>query len=191
LGRWRTVLGPTDRQLYDEIVFSLWAYTDISNPGQVLDRTDSLYRFQELVQHLVSLERNASRTSLGGKRSGTRLDVIQRHICSQKGLSTAVSQAAEAASPIDIPETTGYRGPAQYQDTKLRPGDGFSLDEFLHLELFENDEGNPDSESIHSDQSKAWKDILPITVLLLASVAFSIVFTMVLGEFPAPFTGIF
>ena len=163
--------------MYNELVFSLWAYTDDPNPEQALTDTDSLCRFQVLVQQLVSLEENASRISTGNRASGSRLDAIQRDVIRQHLKPPArPGEDRGAAQPINIPaapETTGSLGPFAV--------DGFQLDEFLHLELFEDNPSMAATESGYLDQSLGWKDILPVTVLLLASVAFSFVLTMVLG----------
>lgn len=165
--------------MYNDLTFALWAYTDAVDSEPAMADADSLYRFQELVQQLVTLETNASRVLAGSKARGTRLDAIQRDIVGQEGQVRADGQDPGATMAIDIPAVLGTS-----VGSNQLAADGFSLSEFLHLELFEDGTGQPLTESIYMDQTMVWKDTLPLTALLLASIAFSIVWTMVIGERP-------
>jgi hypothetical protein len=161
----------------------LWAYTDIPNSDEAKGGAESLYRFQELVQQLVSLERNAYRTPLARNASGTRLDTIQRELSRGNAQARRSDEAFESALPIEIPGPKDKRAEDRLAFGSLPEEDELSLGEFLHLELFDDGNGSQSLlDSAPPESSSGWKDILPMTVLLLASVVFSIVLTMVLGK---------
>ena len=150
-----------------------------------MDDAVSLYYFQELVQQLVFLEKNAHRPPLARTGAGIKLAAIQRGIEHQ---SDQAAQSGHGPMPIlanqsrGVPDATAevsysYRGSVPDRDE-------FSISDYLHVELFDDGGSHARYLGDHEppDPSAEWKDILPITVLLLASTVFAIVATLVIGK---------
>lgn len=75
------------------------------------------------------------------------------------------------------------------RDTDSGDEGDIDLNEFLYLEAIQEEDSARDRRRVHAPTSNnTWKDISPMVVLLLASVAFSIVLAMIPGRQPWLFT---
>ncbi|PKS11047.1 hypothetical protein jhhlp_002808 [Lomentospora prolificans] len=174
LGRWKTILAPDEKILFNTIAFSLWAYTDLEEPVHERSDRENLARFQELIQDLVTLERNYHRAPGRSAPYATRLSTIQKQYMATEGLSSG-------QIPMSIPIPGGNmmqrRRMADAAESTPESGDDFSIDQFFDVDRFLAE--SMDSESVPGKfPDPGLYDILSITVLLVASVAFSVVLTL-------------
>lgn len=154
--------------LFDDLAFRMWAYTPSTGDASDLD-LDNLPYFQELVQNLSSLERSMESAPTRVLSSHSRLAAIQRTFETQEA-QQGVSQ------PQAIPgRSQSIQAPYAGSSTQR---DDLMWGDFLHMECFED----TPSRGKHAASSAAgWEDVLSSTMLLLASVAFSIVLGLILG----------
>jgi hypothetical protein len=192
LGRWRTVLNPSELELFDRIAFSLWAYTDESPVGTPPTAATDLYYFQELIQELVSIEKNGGRIPQGHHPSGSRLCAIQRDMQTLAAQTTTSSSSTcssihgqHGGPSFDLggaPEEL----PDDFADSPDLVGfidTDFPITDFINMDLCDDFE-KPPQESTPTPElwHRPWKDIPPTIILLLASIAFSIILAVAIGK---------
>ncbi|KAH7152935.1 hypothetical protein EDB81DRAFT_438201 [Dactylonectria macrodidyma] len=178
LGRWKTLLQGSERTMFDEIVCAVWNVDTVPTLDLPESEPDELYRFQELIQNLISLE---DTTHLRSESSGSRLRAVQRQLKGQK--QTKLRQRADRppVQPIGSFQSIGSVLGRLTHDTDDFYEDDIDLGDFIDLDAFgvEPVDSNPTSSSESLEPSVEWKDVHPIVVLLFASVAFSIALTAV------------
>ncbi|CAI4212906.1 unnamed protein product [Parascedosporium putredinis] len=188
LGRWKAVLDPDEIPLFDTIAFSLWAYTDLPDPA-TYERNDkeNLARFQELIQDLVTLERSHHRNPGRTAPYASRLSTIQKQYTAAEGGTGRTATATAPAMSIPIPAGNMARTRRRLADevafTPDSVGDdgtgaGFSIDEFFDVDRFLAESMGSDAPSPERIPDLGLYDILATTALLVASVAFSVILTL-------------
>lgn len=183
LGRWRTLLDTSEQVMFDEFVRFVW---DVDGIPVLLAPTSApteaeMCRFQELIQNLVSLD---DLTDQSSARSGTRLKLAQRQMAKRKPRSTP----AQGSRRPDVSSAGSLRSTASVlsrftKDTDSSFGEKLDLSDFIYLDALEADStaATPSDSQEPASPTNLWKNISPVVVLLLASVAFSVILTAVSG----------
>ncbi|KPM37280.1 hypothetical protein AK830_g9291 [Neonectria ditissima] len=181
LGRWRTLLQGSEKNMFDMIVCAVWNIDTVPTLDTPKNDPDELYRFQELIQNLISLE---DMKRLKSRSSGSRLRAVQRQLKSRErkpGLMPGANRPS--VQPIGSFQSIGSVLGRLTHDTDSFYEDDVDLAEFINLDALEYDAVDakltPTKEPV--EPSVDWKDVHPIVVLVLASVAFSIALTAVSG----------
>ncbi|KAF7548243.1 hypothetical protein G7Z17_g7181 [Cylindrodendrum hubeiense] len=179
LGRWRTLLQGSEKTMFDEIVCAVWNIDAVPTLDMPENDPDELYRFQELIQNLISLE---DIKHLKSRSSGSRLRAVQRQLKSRKrklGLGQRTDRPP--IQPVGSFQSIGSVLGRLTHDTDSFYEDEVDLGEFIDLDAFgvEPDDPKPTTSSDPMEPPVEWKDVHPIVVLVLASVAFSIALTAV------------
>ncbi|KAL0766366.1 hypothetical protein CaCOL14_010811 [Colletotrichum acutatum] len=173
LDRWRSILPASSQLLFDELAFRMWAYTPSSQRPSQLD-PELLPYFQDLAQNLISLEKRKETIPSKISSPGIRLAAIQRAFDDQEthvGVSSSQAQTIPGRS---------QSGQASYASSSTQRDDLVWAD-FLHMERFEETTLRQPAPSLSFDGG--WEDVLSsTTMLLLFSVAFSIVLALILGK---------
>ncbi|OLN96899.1 hypothetical protein CCHL11_02461 [Colletotrichum chlorophyti] len=170
LDRWRSVLPADSQLLFDSLAFGMWAFTPSGDDNFDLDQ-DGIRYFQELVNDLVSSERQKASAPSRMPSAGSRLAAVQRAFEEQNSHQSAGPQ-------VISPSRSQPRHIADVASSAQR--DDLVWAEFLHMERF--DDLSSKRHSAHSSTTAmGWEDVLSSSVLLLASVAFSIVLVLILG----------
>ncbi|KEY68172.1 hypothetical protein S7711_07261 [Stachybotrys chartarum IBT 7711] len=182
LGRWRTVLTNFDEQrIFDTVVGHVWEVDSAYNLGTPQSGADQIYRCQEFIQNLVSVDQLDPRLQRKVRSLGTHLRTIQQRI-GQRALANDSIRHTTRSRRRD----SGVHRPIQHvlgrltRDTDSGDEGDIDLNEFLYLEAIQEEDSARDRKRAHVPISNnTWKDISPMVVLLLASVAFSIVLAMI------------
>ncbi|KAH7141359.1 hypothetical protein B0J13DRAFT_556682 [Dactylonectria estremocensis] len=178
LGRWKTLLQGSERTMFDEIVCAVWNVDTVPTLDLPESDPDELYRFQELIQNLISLE---DTKHLKSGSSGSRLRAVQRQLKSQKKTMRRQRADRPPVQPIGSFQSIGSVIRELTRDTDSFHEDEIDLEDFIDLDAFgvAPVDSNPASCSESLEPHVEWKDVHPIVVLLFASVAFSIALTAV------------
>lgn len=140
---------------------------------------DKLYRFQELIQNLISL---GDIKHLKSRSSGSRLRTVQRQLKSRKRKPVLRRRADRPpVLPDGSFQSIGSVLGRLTHDTDSFYEDDVDLGEFIDFDAFglEFDDQKPTQSSDLVEPTVEWKDVHPIVVLVFASVAFSIILTAV------------
>nr|XP_036582732.1 ankyrin repeat protein [Colletotrichum truncatum]KAF6791523.1 ankyrin repeat protein [Colletotrichum truncatum] len=168
LDRWRSVLPSSSRLLFDELAFGMWAFTPSGDTTSDLDVVN-LPHFQELVQNLLSLEKRKESVPSRSSASGSRLSAIQREFETHETPQAATQgQAIPGRSPTRL---DSYASSSTQRDD-------FLWADFVHMDRFEDTRGQSNTPP---SLPNSWEDALSSTMMLLASVAFSIVLSFMIG----------
>ncbi|KAK1975549.1 hypothetical protein LZ30DRAFT_349864 [Colletotrichum cereale] len=168
LDRWRSVLPAPLQGFFDDIALRMWAYTPSGAAASEPD-PDNLSHFQDLVQSLVTLEKRKETVPSRMFRAGSSLAAYQRAFEDQD-TNPEISQGQ--AIPGRSQSCQSSYGSSSTQR------DDLAWAEFLHMEQFEDTASGQTGPSLAG--TAGWDDVLPATVLLLVSVAFSIVLALIL-----------
>ncbi|GKT48954.1 uncharacterized protein ColSpa_09135 [Colletotrichum spaethianum] len=170
LDRWRSILPASSQVLFDDLALRMWAYTP-SGGAPSDPNSDSLSHFQDLVQNLISLEKRKESMPSRISAPGSRLAAIQRAFESQE---THMGFSQGQAIP-------GRSQPCQSSHaSSSTQRDDLVWADFLHMEQFEDMASRQTGPS--SAEVGGWEDLLSATMLLLVSVAFSIVLALILRK---------
>ncbi|OHE90501.1 hypothetical protein CORC01_14205 [Colletotrichum orchidophilum] len=172
LDRWRSILPASSQLLFDDLAFHMWGYTPL---GQMPLHPDSecLPHFQDLAQNLISLEKRKESIPSRISTPGIRLAAIQRAFENQETHLGVASSQAQTIPGRSQSGQTSYAGSSTQRD------DLFWAD-FLHMDRLEDTTLRQPAPS--SSLNGGWEDVLSSTMLLLFSVAFSIVLGLILGN---------
>ncbi|KAK7432532.1 hypothetical protein QQZ08_000739 [Neonectria magnoliae] len=179
LGRWRTLLQGSEKTMFDEIVCAVWNIDTVPTLDMPESDPDELYRFQELIQNLISLE---DMKRVKSRSSGSRLRAVQRQLQSRKRKPGLMPRANRpSVQPIGSFQSIGSVLGRLTHDTDSFYEDDVDLAEFIDLDALGYDvvDAKPTAPKEPVEPSVDWKDVHPIVVLVLASVAFSIALTAV------------
>ncbi|CCF46828.1 hypothetical protein CH063_15461 [Colletotrichum higginsianum] len=167
LDRWRSILPASSQFLFDDLALRMWAYTP---SGEVPSEhePDNLLHFGDLVHNLILLEKRKESVPLRTPTSGSRLVAVQRIFENQETHSGSSQAQAIPGSSQSCQGSSHARSSTQR--------DELSWSEFLHMEHFEGTASTQAGPS--STDVEVWEDLLPATMLLLVSVAFSIIFIL-------------
>lgn len=185
LGRWGTLLNRSEQSTYVHVVCSVWGIATLPRLVTPESGTEEIYRFQELIQNVVSLDDRTDEALSKSSSSGARLLAIQRRVKAQKHQMDKLEYSSEkfqssGSSRVNIGTVFGRLTRAT--DSSYDEDREFS--EFIDFDAFEDapeDSTVPALAGLAAPRSQ-WKDIHPVVVLLLASVAFSVVLTVVSGR---------
>lgn len=148
----------------------MWEFVPADEPSCDLD-LGNLHHFQGLVQGLLALERRREAAPSRSSASGSRLAAIQRAFETHESRQgVAQGQAIPGRSP---PRSTAHSVSSTQQDD-------FMWADFLHMDRFE--EMARGGSRTPPALPNSWEDALSSTMMLLASVAFSVVLSLVIGE---------
>ena len=171
--------------MYDEIVCAVWGIASVPALNTQEAGTSGLYKFQELIQSLVSLDDLTDQVLSKSNSSGAPLLLVQRQMKTRmQTMESSDHFSKDFLSPegsfqnIDsILRTITRETDSSYDEER-------EFAEFIHLDALEAVPEDPTTPTpMHpGPPSSHWKDVHPIIVLLLASVAFSIVLTAVSGK---------
>ncbi|KAK6218339.1 ankyrin repeat protein [Colletotrichum tabaci] len=175
LDRWRSTLPASSQFLFDDLALRMWAYTP-SGEVPPEHEPDDLLHFGDLVHNLVLLEKRKESVPLRTPTSGSRLVAVQRIFENQETHSGS-SQAQAIPGSLQ-----SCQGSSHARSSTQR--DELAWSEFLHMEHFEGTTSTQAGPS--STDVEVWEDLLPATILLLVSVAFSIVLAFILDLHSAP-----
>ncbi|KAF9872042.1 ankyrin repeat protein [Colletotrichum karsti] len=167
LDRWRSLLPGSSYAFFDEIAFRMWAFTPPSHAVSDFDPSN-LPHFQGLVQGLISLEKRREAAPSRSSASGSRLSAIQRSFETRE-------TSQHAAQGQTIPGRSSTRQTSHPNSSTQQ--DDFTWADFLHMDRFE-DVARGQS---RTPAANSWEDALSSTMILLASVAFSIVLSLMIG----------
>ncbi|WQF89789.1 Putative ankyrin repeat-containing domain superfamily [Colletotrichum destructivum] len=175
LDRWRSILPASSQFLFDDLALRMWAYTP---SGEVPSEhePDNLLHFEDLVYNLILLEKRKESVPLRTPTSGSRLVAVQRIFENQETHSGS-SRAQTIPNSSQSCQGSSYARSSTQRDE-------LSWSEFLHMEHFEgmaSTQAGPSSTDVGG-----WEDLLPATMLLLVSVAFSIVLAFILDLHSVP-----
>ncbi|TIC90064.1 hypothetical protein CH35J_011958 [Colletotrichum higginsianum] len=175
LDRWRSILPASSQFLFDDLALRMWAYTP---SGEVPSEhePDNLLHFGDLVHNLILLEKRKESVPLRTPTSGSRLVAVQRIFENQETHSGSSQAQAIPGSSQSCQGSSHARSSTQR--------DELSWSEFLHMEHFEGTASTQAGPS--STDVEVWEDLLPATMLLLVSVAFSIVLAFILDLHSVP-----
>lgn len=179
LGRWRTLLQGSEKKMFDEIVCAVWNIDTVPTLDMPENDPDKLYRFQELIQNLISL---GDIKHLKSRSSGSRLRTVQRQLKSRKRKPVLRRRADRPpVLPDGSFQSIGSVLGRLTHDTDSFYEDDVDLGEFIDFDAFglECDDPKPTQSSDSMEPTVEWKDVHPIVVLVFASVAFSIILTAV------------
>ncbi|KAH7309504.1 hypothetical protein B0I35DRAFT_82684 [Stachybotrys elegans] len=184
LGRWRAIFQEPDRNLYDIVAGHLWGYNTDSDPHIPTCSCDQVYQFQELIQNLVSLDRIDDQLHRASKLSGVGLRHIQRGIAQRaRGVSPYFNQTRAALRQNqDFPSISHVLGQLT-KDTDSGDTGDVDIGDFIHLEAIQEEDARQRRHEVPLAAHKPWKDISSMLVLLLASVAFSIILAVISGTY--------
>lgn len=168
--------------MFEEIARALWGVDSFS----MLDVQDSdrgeLYQFQALIQNLVSLDNGESQApiSFGSRLKAVHKQAVSRNGQAQRPLRLRQSHLSSSSSFKNLGSVLGQLT----MDTDSDYEDEMDLSDFIDLDAL-GGESSPRKDAPHErlPPGTSWKDVHPVIVLLLASVAFSIVLTMISGKF--------
>lgn len=181
ISRWRTVVNDDDKHVFDEVCFVLW---QVDNLHTFAD-TDELSKIQDFIQDLVSIDKVEARLPQRPSRQGSRL----RTIYDRKGKQKEVCNCAQRAPCMESLSTDEF--PSLDNALSLSSGahqdseDLIDLSDFIYLDApgVENMEDEHFAEP-NSSRKDFLTNIKPTVVLLLASVAFSIILSFISGKHP-------
>ncbi|KAJ0160918.1 hypothetical protein CTA2_7080 [Colletotrichum tanaceti] len=172
LDRWRSILPASSQFLFDDLALRMWAYTPSGDVPSEHEPDDNLLHFWDLVHNLILLEKRKESVPLRTPTSGSRLAAVQR-IFENQETHSGFSQAQAIPGSSQSCQNSSYARSSTQRDE-------LSWSEFLHMENFE------DTASTQAGPSptdvEGWEDLLPATMLLLVSVAFSIIFILYPGD---------
>ncbi|KAK2039316.1 hypothetical protein LZ31DRAFT_86860 [Colletotrichum somersetense] len=168
LDRWRSVVPASSQHLFDDVALRMWAYTPsgaaASEPGP-----DNMSHFQELVQSLIGLEKRKETAPSRMISPGSRLAACQRAFEDQDtGPGFSQGQAIPGRSQS---RQSSYGGSSAQRDDLIWA-------EFLHMDQFEDPALGQTGPSLA--EPAGWDDVIPATMLLMVSVAFSVVLALIL-----------
>ncbi|KAF7556625.1 hypothetical protein G7046_g6244 [Stylonectria norvegica] len=193
LGRWRTVLDVSEQVLFDEIARAVWGLDNVPAVDTPKCAPDELNRFQDLIQNVVSVENNVDKMPSKPAPFGARLRSVQKRVEDHKANETRTRHPHQQTIPPNSSfQSIGSVLGKLTKDTDSYYDDNIVLSDFVHLDAFECDEPlNPMPKPRSKQKTKPAgpqdmlskchqrKNIRPIVVFLLASVAFSVVLTAV------------
>ena len=172
ISRWRTVVNDDDKHVFDEICSVLW---QVDNLYEFAD-TDDLSKMQGFLQDLVSIDKVEARLPQRPSRQGSRL----RTIYGRKGKQKEECRCAPPVpciEPLSTEEFPGLNNTLSLSSGALQDSEGLiDLSDFIYLDApgVENMEDEHFAEP-DSSRKAFFTNIKPTVVLLLASVAFSII----------------
>ncbi|KAK1654969.1 hypothetical protein BDP81DRAFT_416985 [Colletotrichum phormii] len=172
LDRWRSVLPASSHLLFDDLAFRMWAYTP-SDQGPSHFDPEHLPHFQDLAHNLISLEKRKESIPSRKSSPGSRLVAIQRAFENQEAHVGVTSSQAQTIPGRSQSGQSSYAGSSTQRDDLVWA-------DFLHMEHFEEPTSRLPAPSSSFDGG--WEDDLSsTTMLLLFSVAFSIVLALIFG----------
>jgi hypothetical protein len=191
LDSWRSVLDAAACPLFDRIAGALWNYSPDDGKVRKTDLGD-WFEFTELLQDIVSTDRVDSQHATAPYLPfSTRLSAMQSQHCCRPS-----EDDDGRAGPLAIPggNSSGTRAGEMpvlkrtWQDSfVLTPDSGpgfFSMDDFFDVEKFLSQSVESEKQSgasIEANIDLFLKDILRPTAHQLASVAYAIIFTFMIG----------
>ncbi|KAK1990508.1 hypothetical protein LX36DRAFT_403725 [Colletotrichum falcatum] len=168
LDRWRSVLPASSWHLFDDVALRMWAYTPSGAVAAEPD-PDNVSHYQDLVQSLTTLEKRKETAPSRMFGPGTSLAAYQRSF-EDPDTNAGFSQG-QAIPGRPQPYQSSYGTPSTQRDDLVWA-------EFLHMEQFEDTAPGQMGPSLA--EAGGWDDVIPATMLLLVSVAFSVVLALIL-----------
>lgn len=154
----------------------MWAYTPLGQGPPQLD-PEHLPHFQDLAQNLISLEKRKETIPSKISSPGIRLAAMQRAFDDQETHIGVTSSQAQTIPGRSQSGQTSYAGSSTQRDDLVWA-------DFLHMDRFEEITSRQPAPSSTFDGG--WDDVLSsTTMLLLFSVAFSVVLALILGKYNA------
>ena len=193
LDSWRSQLDPSDYALFDVLAESLWNYNQDDVKVKKTDLGD-WFEFTELLQNIVSTDKVDSHHTLAPYMPfSTRLAAVH----SEHARRSVADDGDGRPGPVAIPGNSSGGGRGDDLSTRKRTWEdsffltpdssaGFSMDDFFDVEKFLSqsiDSETPSGANIDADIDFFLKDILRPTAHLLASVAYAVIFTFMIGTF--------
>ncbi|KAF6830658.1 ankyrin repeat protein [Colletotrichum plurivorum] len=167
LHRWRAVLPGPSHALFDDLAFRMWAFVPGLDSASDADPV-GVPRFQGLIQSLLSLEARREDGTSRSSATGTRLSAVHRVFERQESRHEVVgAQAIPGRSQSRQQHSSGASSTQQ---------DDFMWSDFLNMDSFEDATGELPKASVSN-----WEHALSSTLMLLASVAFSIILSLIIG----------
>lgn len=191
----------SEREQFDHIVPAVW---DIPSPGNYplpQSRADEMFRFQELIQNLVSIEHSDEQNSGKERLFGSRLSKLRLRGNHRARRRCATCHGTHGTTEAVFRNIGNTLNKLSVNDASPA-GDAFDLGEFIYLDKVEGDTttDTPTAQDfLNYGPGERWKDVQSPVVLLLASVAFCIVLVAsacmfnicTLLLFPSPWTNSF
>ncbi|KAK2053000.1 hypothetical protein LY76DRAFT_300587 [Colletotrichum caudatum] len=168
LDRWRSVLPASSQHLFDDVALRMWAYTPSGAAASEPD-PDNVPYFQELVQSLIGLEKRKETAPSRMISPGSRLAACQRAFEDQDP-NTGFSQG-QAIPGRSQSRQSPYGGSSAQRDDLVWA-------DFLHMDQFEDPALGQTGPWLA--EAAGWDDVIPATMLLMVSVAFSVVLALIL-----------
>lgn len=186
MGRWRSILDPGEHPLFDRIALALWLSVSSGDPMHERADKESLAKFHEQMQGLVTLGKEHPRVPIRSVPYATRLGAIQRGIVLEEDER---SRGQAMSDPVSIPIPGGssrkrvFNESLEMEDVEPNFDGNFSISDVFDVDLFlsQSVDDNVDGAGV---VDLGWNDILSTTVLLLASTAFSAFLTLATGTSP-------
>lgn len=160
--------GPS-HVLFDELASGMWAFVpgpDATSDAEAVD----VPRFQGLVQSLLSLETRKEDVLSRSSAAGARLSAVHRFFERQEGRTEVAGAQAIPGRSQSRQHSLGASSTQQ---------DDFAWSDFLNMDSFEDTIAGQSETSV----SNHWGRALSSTLMLLASVAFSIILSLIIGGF--------
>lgn len=171
--------------MFDDFVRSVWDVGSIPIVHVPERGPDEMFRFQDLIQSLVSPGDLNDQSTLRSTSFGTRLKLAQRQMAKRKPRSTQPQPPRRpVVSSAGSFRSTGSLLSGVTRETDSSFGDTVDLADFIHIDAMEtaSSVANPSYDQEPASQSRDWKSVNPVVVLLLASVAFSVILTAISGK---------
>lgn len=171
-----------DQQRFDQLASVVWDLPEIAEFNHRENHNNDLYYFQELIQNLVK-PRDGHRPALLRDRSiGSRLRNLQRRREHGKCRSTVEYPTLNSAD-ASFQSIGSVLGRLTMDDEPAY--DNFDLADFIHIDRLQGEplasEGAYVREFLHSMLGAPWKQVDSAVVLMLASVAFTVVLMVISG----------
>ncbi|KAK2017750.1 hypothetical protein LZ32DRAFT_417234 [Colletotrichum eremochloae] len=174
LDRWRSSLPASSQCLFDDVALRMWAYTPSGAAASEAD-PDNVFHFQDLVRSLTSLEKRKETVPSRMSSLGNSLAACQRAFEDQD-TEPGLGQG-QAIPDRSQPCQSSYGSLSTQRDDLVWA-------EFLHMEQFEDMGSGQKGSSLA--EGGGWDDVIPATMVLLVSVAFSVVLALILHVHSTP-----
>ena len=182
LGRWRSILNERDRQRFDQLAGAVWDHPEVTNSYHGKGHTEDLYYFQELIQNLVQSGDSHRPAPMKERSFGSRLRNLQVRRDYSKSMPSAESHTS-VCGEASFHSIGSILGRLTVNDEA--GADNFDLADFIHLDKLEGEgqvsEGSRAREALHITHGAPWRHVDSGVVLLLASVAFTVVLIAISG----------
>ncbi|KAI9155211.1 hypothetical protein HJFPF1_07788 [Paramyrothecium foliicola] len=181
LGRWRTAVSNDEKPLFDSVTKALWDFSETqSNFGASGERCE-LDSIQHLLQELVSVENLEERSRLKVRRNyrGSRLKTIYDRKGKSKASHLPLPTFDAMWDSYDMSCPSSMAG-LSADTPSPSENDSINLGDFIYLDPLDDcaDETTQPPATAWQD---AWGKVKPTITLLLASVAFAMVISLLSG----------